>query len=67
MLILSEDARKVVLDKLFGAEEEFEYASTTTPESDGEKVAAPPERAHPNHVLEGAPRGALLISWVSSS
>jgi ribosomal silencing factor RsfS len=32
VLILSEDARKVLLDKLFGAEEEFEYTSTTTPE-----------------------------------
>jgi hypothetical protein len=32
VLILSEDARKMVLDKLFGAEEEFEYTSTTTPE-----------------------------------
>lgn len=32
VLILSEDARKLVLDKLFGAEEEFEYTSTTTPE-----------------------------------
>ena len=30
-LILSEDLRKAVLDKLFGAEEEFEYTSTTTP------------------------------------
>jgi hypothetical protein len=38
VLILSEDARKAVLDKLFGAEEEFEYTSTTTPTSDGEKV-----------------------------
>ena len=38
VLILSEDARKVVLDKLFGAEEEFEYTSTTTPATDGEKV-----------------------------
>ena len=28
-LILSEDARKTVLDALFGAEEEFEYTSTT--------------------------------------
>ena len=27
-----------MLDKLFGAEEEFEYTSTTTPETDGEKV-----------------------------
>jgi hypothetical protein len=30
-LVLSEDLRKKVLDKLFGAEEEFEYTSTTTP------------------------------------
>ena len=30
-LIVSEDARKALLDKLFGAEEEFEYSSTTTP------------------------------------
>jgi hypothetical protein len=29
-LILSEDLRKAVLDKLFGAEEEFEYSSTTS-------------------------------------
>jgi hypothetical protein len=38
VLILSEDARKAILDKLFGAEEEFEYASTTAPATDGEKV-----------------------------
>jgi hypothetical protein len=30
-LVLSEDLRKAVLDRLFGAEEEFEYSSTTTP------------------------------------
>ena len=30
-LALSEDLRKAVLDRLFGAEEEFEYTSTTTP------------------------------------
>lgn len=30
-LALSEDARKAVLDALFGAEEEFEYTSTTSP------------------------------------
>lgn len=29
-MILSEDARKTVLDALFGAEEEFEYTSTTS-------------------------------------
>ncbi len=32
VLVLSEGARKAVLDQLFGAEEEFEYTSTTTPE-----------------------------------
>ena len=30
-MAFSEGARKAVLDKLFGAEEEFEYSSTTTP------------------------------------
>jgi hypothetical protein len=38
-LALSEDLRKKVLDTLFGAEEEFEYAASTTPEqpaSEGE-------------------------------
>jgi hypothetical protein len=30
-LALSEDLRKKVLDGLFGAEEEYEYGSTTTP------------------------------------
>ena len=34
-LALSEDLRKKVLDALFGAEEEFEYSSTTTPSSGG--------------------------------
>ena len=29
-LVLSEDARKTVLDALFGAEEEFEYTSSTS-------------------------------------
>ncbi len=29
-LVLSEDARKTILDALFGAEEEFEYTSTTS-------------------------------------
>ena len=29
-LVLSEDARKTVMDTLFGAEEEFEYTSTTS-------------------------------------
>ena len=30
-LALSEDLRKALLDQLFGAEEEFEYTSTTAP------------------------------------
>ena len=30
-IVLSEDLRKALLDKVFGAEEEFEYTSTTTP------------------------------------
>jgi hypothetical protein len=30
-LVLSEDLRKALLDRVFGAEEEFEYTSTTTP------------------------------------
>jgi hypothetical protein len=32
-LILSEGARKAVLDRIFGAEEEFEYSSTTAPQA----------------------------------
>jgi hypothetical protein len=31
VLAISEGARKAVLDKIFGAEEEFEYSSTTAP------------------------------------
>jgi hypothetical protein len=38
VLILSEDVRRAVLDKLFGAEEEFEYTSTTTPDTESESV-----------------------------
>jgi adenylosuccinate synthase len=34
-LALSEDLRKKVLDALFGAEEEFEYTASTTPDSAG--------------------------------
>jgi hypothetical protein len=33
-LVLSEDLRKALLDRLFGAEEEFEYSSTTSPTSE---------------------------------
>jgi hypothetical protein len=34
-LALSEDLRKKALDALFGAEEEFEYTASTTPDSAG--------------------------------
>jgi hypothetical protein len=30
-LIVNEGARKALLDRVFGAEEEFEYTSTTSP------------------------------------
>ena len=40
-LALSEGLRKKVLDALFGAEEEFEYTSTTTPSSAGAGTGAP--------------------------
>ena len=39
-LALSEDLRKKILDALFGAEEEFEYSSTTTPSSQGAGTGA---------------------------
>jgi hypothetical protein len=39
-IVLSEDLRKAVLDKLFGAEEEFEYTSTTAPASAPEPAPA---------------------------
>ena len=38
-IALSEDLRKVVLDRLFGAEEEFGYPSTTTPAEETEEAA----------------------------
>ena len=37
-MVLSESLRKSVLDALFGAEEEFEYSSSTSPQSTGEPV-----------------------------
>ena len=39
-LAVSEGLRKKVLDALFGAEEEFEYSSTTTPQPAPETTAA---------------------------
>jgi adenylosuccinate synthase len=41
-LALSEDLRKKVLDALFGAEEEFEYTSSTTPNSASSASAGAP-------------------------
>jgi hypothetical protein len=32
VVLINDDLRKKLLDRLFGAEEEFEYTSTTTPE-----------------------------------
>lgn len=39
-LVLSDDLRKAALDKLFGAEEEFEYASTTAAAPEPETTEA---------------------------
>jgi hypothetical protein len=39
-LVISEGLRNKVLDALFGKEEEFEYASTTTPGTPAEPVTA---------------------------
>jgi hypothetical protein len=39
-MVLSKDARSKVLDLLFGAEEEFDYSSTTMPATDA-PVGAP--------------------------
>jgi hypothetical protein len=40
-LALSEGLRKKVLDALFGAEEEFEYTATTTPQTDSSESSEP--------------------------
>jgi hypothetical protein len=39
-LVLSKDLRGKLLDALFGAEEEFDYSSTTMPASDFSSVGA---------------------------
>ena len=39
-IALSEGLRNKVLDMLFGAEEEFDYTSTTTPAPAGETVSS---------------------------
>ena len=45
VLVLSEEARKAVMDKLFGAEEEFEYTSTTSSSSSPQTAAEPTTNA----------------------
>jgi hypothetical protein len=40
-LVLSKDLRGKLLDALFGAEEEFDYSSTTMPASDFSTAGAP--------------------------
>ncbi len=40
-LVLSKDLRGKLLDALFGAEEEFDYSSTTMPASDFSSVGTP--------------------------
>ena len=40
-LALSEDLRKKVLDALFGAEEEFEYTASTTPNEASTSAGTP--------------------------
>ena len=40
-LAVSEGLRKKVLDALFGAEEEFEYTSSTTPNAASTSAGAP--------------------------
>ena len=40
-MVASEGLRKKVLDALFGAEEEFEYTSTTTPETTTSSAQSP--------------------------
>ena len=49
-VVLSEDLRKTVLDKLFGSEEEFEYSSTTAPSP------APPRTRAARTCRCGSPR-----------
>ena len=56
-LALSENARKTVMDTLFGAEEEFEYTSTTTaPPRPTPRRARPPVPPAPPRPAATAPR-----------
>jgi hypothetical protein len=42
-IALNEDLRKAVLDRLFGAEEEFEYTASTTPQSNSSSTTSESE------------------------
>ena len=46
-LALSEGLRKKLLDAMFGAEEEFEYTATTTPDSDAATATSGPGSSEP--------------------
>ena len=58
-LALSEGLRKKVLDALFGAEEEFEYTASTTPEpsSSDERVPRPARRHDLTEPVDSSVRG----------
>ena len=51
-LALSEGLRNKVLDVLFGAEEEFDYVSTTAPPEPVQTAAAPASEPEPEVVAE---------------
>ncbi len=72
-VVLSEDVRKALLDRLFGAEEEFEYTSTTTPPATrlpqpaADDASAPSARSRPGIVrlpplMEAATTGKRELS-----
>jgi hypothetical protein len=65
-LVLSEGLRKKVLDALFGAEEEFEYTSTTSPTNSsgaatGATAGAASENSFDKNRLERASSGAPFL------
>ena len=68
-LALSEDLRKKVLDALFGAEEEFEYTSTTAPVAghaarDGRDGASSRTRPDRGRARSRSPEGAVEAPFV---
>ena len=62
LLALSEGLRKKVLDALFGAEEEFEYTATTTPEPASSEPVGTAWRARTRKCFEGRLRAPLVYS-----